>query len=106
MAEQHLVNLQEMQARFEHLHDELEIACEITIPVTVSLWRGYPDEEHSKAAPPLSCHLQFGEDASYWAELFGPDNEKVSTLEEVAEAFNIPMNAKLWEITIEDNQEG
>ncbi len=103
MAEQDRVSLQEMQTRFEqHKKYELEIACEMTIPVTISVYRGEKDDG---SIPPLSCHLQFGEEASYWADLFGPDNEMVSTLEEVAEAFNVPMDAKIWEITIEDNEE-
>jgi hypothetical protein len=104
MAEQ-LVSLQEMAARFEHLKDdELEIACELTIPVTISVYRGHTEDG---SAQPLFCGIQFEgkEDVSSTTTLLDPSGEVAHTLEDVSEAFNIPLDAKIWKITAEDESE-
>jgi hypothetical protein len=102
MAEQHLVSLQEMQARFEQLkRDELEITCEVTLPVTISVYRG---EKRDGTIPPLYCSVQFeGKgDMSYSTKLLDQTGVEAHILEDVSEAFNIPMDAKLWEVSIEE----
>jgi hypothetical protein len=98
-----LVSLQEMQARFEHLKgDELEIACEMMIPVTISVYRGHTEDG---SAPPLYCGIQFEGEDSYTTMLIDPTGETAHTLEDVAEAFNIPMDKKIWEVVIEEEEE-
>ncbi len=99
--EQKLVSLQEMKARFEHLKDdELEIACEQTICVTISVYRGTLVDG---SVPPLYCGIQFQgeEDTSYTTQLLDQNGEVAHTLEDVAEAFNISMDATIWEVTEE-----
>ncbi len=102
MAEQNLVSLQAMQSRFEHLKsDEVEISCEMTIPVTISVYRG---EKIDGSIPPLYCCVQFEgrDDVSYSTKLLDQEGQEVSTLEEVSEALNIPIDAKIWEVVIEE----
>jgi hypothetical protein len=97
-----------MQARFEHLKgfplksNELEIACQVTIPVTISVYRG---ENVDGAITPLYCHIQFEGDG-YNSDLVNGQGDPVqaSTLEEVSEAFNIPMDARIWNVTIEEEK--
>ncbi len=100
--EQKLVSLQEMKARFEQLQgDELEIDCEQTIRVTISVYRGTMVDG---SVPPLYCCVQFYgvEDVGYSTKLLDQNGEAAHTLEEVAEAFNISMDAKIWGVTIEE----